>query len=138
MRIDLELIAHNPYGYLDTVKTASVNFSQMDSQPAILGLGRPAAQAQEGVHQVLLLAFLGLLALVPGLALAGQVGRHRLRVWGVAVVLGAYTMVSAVRTETGTARLRSPAEPLLALAMVLSASLAHRAWRRRRELTSAT
>lgn len=134
MEIDLVLIANNPYGYLDTVKTASVNFAQMDSQPAILGMGRPVAWTEQGLHQLLLVAFLVIVSLVPGLALARRVPRHQLRVWGTALVLAAATWLSAVTTETGTARLRAPAEPLLALALVVSASIAHRAWQRRAEV----
>lgn len=131
LEMDLLLIRTNPYGYLATVQDASVAYAQMDSQPAILGLGRPAAWAQQALHLVLLVAFLALASLVPGLALAGQVARHRLTIWAVALLLGAATWASAVTTETGTARLRAPSEPLLALVLVLSASLVRRAWRRR-------
>ncbi|QXC62688.1 hypothetical protein KSP35_07815 [Aquihabitans sp. G128] len=125
LRMDLELILHNPFGYVDTVKTASVNYANMDSQPAILGLGRGPAQVQEALHLLLLAAFLGLLALVPGLALVGQVPRRTARVLLVGLALCLYTGAVSVMVETGTARLRSPSEPILALLLVLSASLAH-------------
>jgi hypothetical protein len=129
LELDLHLIATNPYGYLDTVKTASVNYSQMDSQPAVLGLGRPAAWAMQAVHLVLLVAFFAAAGLVPGLALARRVPAHQLRTWALAIATSATIWLSAVATETGTARLRAPSEPLLALALVLSASIARRAWR---------
>lgn len=131
MEMDLVLIANNPYAYLDTVEKATVNFAQMDSQPAILGPGRPVVWTEQALHRLLLGAFLALVALVPGLALAGRVPWRQLRVWSVALVLSAYTLVSAVTTETGTARLRAPAEPLLALALVVSGSIVRRAWHRR-------
>ncbi|MEZ5183684.1 MAG: hypothetical protein R2702_17685 [Acidimicrobiales bacterium] len=83
------------------------------------------------VHLLLLAAFAALTALVPGLALAGRVARHRWRTWLVAMALSAATWLSVVATESGTARLRAPVEPLLALAMVVSASVARRAWRHR-------
>jgi len=123
MEIDLHLITHNPIEYLDTVQTASLNYTSIDSQPAILGLGRPAAWFQTGVHDVLLVAFFGVLACLPGLVLAGRVPRERLWPIVVGLVLAAYTWFTVVTTETGTARLRSPSEPILALVLVLAASI---------------
>jgi hypothetical protein len=132
LELDLRLITQNPYAYLDTVKVASVDYVDIDSQPAILGLGRPVAWAQQALHHLLLGAFVVLVGAIPGLALAGAVDRSRLRVLVVALVLGSYTWLSAVATESGTARLRAPSEPLLALAFVVSASVVRRAWRARR------
>ncbi|MEZ5204448.1 MAG: hypothetical protein R2701_08750 [Acidimicrobiales bacterium] len=126
MRIDVELITNNPFAYLDTVKTASVNYTNLDSQPAILGLGRPAAWAQQAAHLVLLALFVATVGLVPGLALAGRVARRALEPYLVAVLLAATTMAGVVLTETGTARLRGPTEPVLALLLVLSASIVRR------------
>ncbi len=124
MRIDLELILHHPFDYLDTVKTSSVNYSNMDSQPAVQGLGVPLTWAQQAAHLVLLAAALGLWALVPGLGLVGLVDPARARTLVVALGLSAYTGVVSVMTETGTARLRAPTEPLLALALVVAAAIA--------------
>lgn len=122
LEMDLELIANNPFGYLDTVKTASVNYTNLDSQPAILGLGRPAAWAQEALHQVLLGIFALALVLVPGLALAGRIRTWSLRTLAVALLLSGYTFLVSVLVETGTARLRAPSEPLLALVFVVAVS----------------
>ena len=44
----------------------------------------------------------------------------------MAVLLAATTMAGVVLTETGTARLRGPTEPVLALLLVLSASIVRR------------
>jgi hypothetical protein len=123
MRIDLELIAHNPFGYLDTVKSASAAYVEMDSQPAIIGLGRPAVWVQQAVHLALLLAFAAALACIPGLALARRITRDRLWPLAVGVVLAASTWLPVVLTETGTARLRAPSEPVLALVFVLALSI---------------
>ena len=123
MEIDLYLITHNPIEYADTVKTASLNYTSMDSQPAILGLGRPAAWGQAALHDLLLAVFVALLACVPGLVLAGLVPRRRVATLAVGLVLAATTWITVVTTETGTARLRSPSEPILALVLVLAASI---------------
>jgi hypothetical protein len=76
-------------------------------------------------HQVLLLAFLAALALIPGLALAGRVPGHQLRVLGIGSLLCGYTLLISVMVETGTARLRSPSEPILAAVLVVSLSVVH-------------
>lgn len=123
MQIDLELISHNPFAYVDTVKTASSAYVEIDSQPAILGLGRPAAWAQQGIHLVLLLVFVAALAVIPGLALARQIPHDRLWPLVVGVVIAAATWLPVVLTETGTARLRAPSEPVLALVLVLAISI---------------
>ena len=123
MEIDLLLISRNPIEYADTVQTASLNYTTLDSQPAILGLGRPAAWIQTALHDVLLLTFLAVLACIPGLALAGRVARAQLWPIAVGLVLAGYTWITVVTTETGTARLRSPSEPILALVLVVAASV---------------
>jgi len=122
MRMDIELIVHNPFAYLDTVKTASVNYTNLDSQPAVLGLGRPAAWTQEALHQMLLFLFVGVLALIPGLTLARRVSPAMVRVLAVGLALSVYTGLVSVLVETGTARLRSPSEPILALMFVVAIS----------------
>jgi len=123
MEMDLHLITHNPLAYADTVQTASLNYTSLDSQPAILGLGRPAAWGQAFVHDLLLIAFLALVACIPGLALAGRVARDRPWPIVVGLVLAGALWISVVTIETGTARLRSPSEPILALVLVLAASI---------------
>lgn len=135
LRADIWLITHNPFAYLDAVKTSTVNYANCDSQPAILGLGRPVAWLQEAVHQVLLVGFVGVLALVPGLALAGRIGRRTLVVLGVGAVLAGYNLLITVMVEAGTARLRSPAEPIMAMMAVVAVAsvrhaLADRPWRK--------
>lgn len=132
MDANVELIVHNPFNYLDAVKESSLNYSSIDGSPAVLGLGRPVAWAQTALHQVLLVAFFGVFALVPGLALAGRVERRHLRVLGIGLALAGYTFVITVMVEAGTARLRAPSEPILALVLVLGASIVHGAWRDRR------
>lgn len=123
LRADIHLITHNPFAYLDAVKTSAVNYANCDSQPAILGLGRPVAWLQQALHQVLLVVFVGVLSLVPGLALAGRVPRSRLVPLVVAGALAGYTFLVTVMVEAGTARLRSPAEPIMALMLVLAGSI---------------
>lgn len=123
MEIDLHLITHNPLAYADTVETASLNYTSLDSQPAILGLGRPAAWGQAFVHDLLMLTFVAVVACIPGLALAGRVARDRLWPIVVGLVLAGSLWISVVTIETGTARLRSPSEPILALVLVLATSI---------------
>lgn len=123
MEIDVYLITHHPIEYAETVETATLNYSSLDSQSAILGLGRPAAWVQTALHDLLLLVFLATVACIPGLAIAGRVRRARLAPIVVGLVLAAYTWFSVVTTETGTARLRSPSEPILALVFVLAVSI---------------
>ncbi len=135
LRADIQLITHNPFAYLDAVKASAVNYANCDSQPAILGLGRPVAWLQEALHQVLLVVFVGVLSLVPGLALAGLVPRRRLVPLVVGAVLAGYNFLITVLVEAGTARLRAPAEPISALMLVLAASVVHgaladRPWRK--------
>jgi hypothetical protein len=132
MEIDLHLISHHPLDYLATVRTASLTFVEMDAQPAVLGLGRPVAWAQQGVHLVLQLAFVVLVGMLPGLRLARRVPDRAWHTAVVAAALGIATWLPAVAAETGTPRLRSPAEPLLALLLVVAASAAHRTWRTER------
>jgi hypothetical protein len=129
-------MTHNPIAYADTVSTASLNYTSLDSQPAILGLGRPAAWGQTAVHDLLLLAFAAVLACIPGLALAGRIPRHRLKAIIVGSVLAGYTWITVVTTETGTARLRAPSEPILALILVLAASVVRVQVQRRRPTAS--
>jgi len=136
MEIDLQLITHNPIEYTNTVQEATLNYSGIDSQPAILGLGRPAAWGQTAVHDVLLIGFFAALACIPGLAIAGRVRRARLTPIVVGLVLAAYTWFSVVTTETGTARLRSPSEPILALVFVLAVSVVRAELRTRRAPTA--
>ncbi|MCB0958648.1 MAG: glycosyltransferase family 39 protein [Acidimicrobiales bacterium] len=131
LAVDRHLIAHHPLDYLDTVEAASLRYVQMDSQPAVQGLGRPIAQLEQLLHLGLLAVTVALVSLVPGLALAGQVARRPWQSWVVAMLLSASTWLSAVTTESGTARLRAPVEPLLALGVVVSASVVRRAWRSR-------
>ena len=135
LRADLHLITHNPFAYLDAVKTSAVNYANCDSQPAILGLGRPVAWLQQALHQILLVAFVGVLSLVPGLALAGRVPRSRLVPLAVGGALAGYNFLVTVMMEAGTARLRSPAEPIMALMLVVAASIVRsalheRPWRK--------
>jgi hypothetical protein len=137
MEIDLYLILHNPIEYADTVETATVNYASIDSQSAILGLGRPAAWGQTAVHDLLLIGFLGTLACIPGLVLADRVRRAQLGPLVVGMVLAAYTWFSVVTTETGTARLRAPSEPILALVFVLAASVVRSQVQRRRSTAPA-
>lgn len=132
MEIDVYLITHHPIEYANTVKTASLNYTSLDSQPAILGLGRPAAWAQAAAHDLLLAVFVAALACIPGLVLAGRVTRHQLATLAVGIVLAGYTWIAVVTTETGTARLRSPSEPILALILVLAASVVRAQLQRRR------
>jgi hypothetical protein len=122
MEIDLHLITHHPIDYADTVQAASLNYTTLDSQPAILGLGRPAAWLQRALHDLLLLTFVAVLACIPGLAIAGRVGRDRLWPIVAGLALAAYGWLSVVTFETGTARLRAPTEPILALVLVIAAS----------------
>lgn len=123
MDIDLHLISHHPIEYADTVQTASLNYTSLDSQPAITGLGRPAAWIQRGLHDLLLLTFAVVVACIPGLVIAGRVTRDRLAPLVVGLALAGYTWLSVVTVETGTARLRAPSEPLLALVLVVAASI---------------
>jgi hypothetical protein len=132
LEMDVVLIANNPFAYADTVMTATVNYAGIDSQPAILGLGRPVAWAQQFAHLVLLAAFLGIMALWSGLALAGRVERAMLRLALVGSTLSLYVLAVSVMVETGTARLRAPTEPILALLLVVGASVVRSALRRRR------
>src|SRR5690606_8887830 len=97
-----------------------------DSQPAILGLGRPAAWAQQAIHLALLVTFVALVALVPGLALADRVDRRGWRTYLACGLVAGTVMASVVLTETGTARLRGPSEPILVVLLVVSASVVHR------------
>ena len=131
MRVNLELIVNNPFGYLDAVQLSAVNYASCDSQAAILGLGRPVAWAQQGVHQLVLGAFLAALALVPGLWLAGAVDRRRLVPLLVGAVLAGYNFLVTIAIEAGTARLRAPTEPILAMMFVLGASIVRQAWHAR-------
>ncbi len=135
LRADLHLITHNPFAYLDAVKASAVNYANCDSQPAVLGLGRPMAWLQQALHQILLVVFAGVLSLVPGLALAGRIPRSRLVPLAVGGALAGYNFLVTVMVEAGTARLRSPAEPIMAMMLVLAAScargaLADRPWRK--------
>lgn len=132
MEIDVHLITHHPLEYLDTVEQASLDYTAMDSQPAILGLGRPAAWTQSVVHDLLALAFVLVMACLPGLALAGRLPRRRAATLVVALTLAASTWLSVVTTETGTARLRAPSEPLLALALVVGVTVVRDQVRERR------
>jgi hypothetical protein len=123
MEMDLHLITHHPIDYADTVQAASLNYTALDSQPAILGLGRRAAWGQRALHDLLLLTFVAVLACIPGLAIAGRVARGRLWPIVVGLVIAGYGWLSVVTTETGTARLRAPTEPILALVLVIAASV---------------
>jgi hypothetical protein len=122
LEMDLRLILGNLIEYLDTVVIASTNYAVIDSQPQILALGRPAVWGMTLVHWVLLAVGAVLAATVPGLWLVGRVDRRSATVMTVALVLAAYTMAVSVMVESGTARLRAPSEPLLALVLVVAAS----------------
>lgn len=123
MEIDVYLIVHHPFDYLDSVRDASTNYTSMDSQPAVLGLGRPAAWLQQALHLALSVVFVAALACIPGLALARRIPRGQLWPLTAGVVLAASTWITAVATETGTARLRAPSEPILALILVLAVAI---------------
>lgn len=122
LEMDLVLITQNPFAYLDTVQTASVNYSTMDSQPAVLDAGRPAAWVQQAFHLVLLAGLLAALSVIPGLALTRTIDSRRLEVISVTLLLSLYVGAVSVLVETGTARLRAPTEPALALAFVVAVS----------------
>lgn len=126
MTIDVELIANNPFAYLDTVRTALSNMTTMDSQPAVLGLGRPVVWVEQGVHLLVLFVFGAVVATTPGLVLAGRVSRDRMAFLLVAVALSGYTVLISVMAESGTARLRAPAEPILVALLVLATSILRR------------
>lgn len=132
MRVDLYLILHHPFNYLEAVKVSSLNYSSIDGSPAVGDFGEPVAWAETGIHQLLLAAFFGVFALVPGLALAGRVERRHLRLFAVGFALAGYTFLVTVMIEAGVARLRAPTEPILALVFVLGASIVRAAWRARR------
>jgi hypothetical protein len=128
LEMDLWLIAHHPFDYLDAVLRACVNYVPVDSQGAILGWGRPAAWAMAATHLGLLALFAAVAAVVPGLALAGRVSRRDRRLLVVGALLSLYVAAVSTMVENGTARLRAPTEPLLALLLVLGVSLVRRAW----------
>jgi hypothetical protein len=123
MEMNVWLIVHNPFSYVEAVETASVDFSHIDSQPEVLVLGRPVAWAMQLVHHLLLLGAAGLLASVTGSIRYGRVRRGVGWTLVVPLVLAAYTWAISVAVETGTPRLRAPAEPLLVLLLVVSASV---------------
>jgi hypothetical protein len=133
LEMDVVLITRNPFGYLDAVlHAATTNYILMDSQPAILGLGRPAAWVMALVHWGLLAATAAVVVSVPGLWLAGLVGRRRASTLAVVSAIAVYNLAVSVLVESGTARLRAPTEPLLALALVVGVSTVSGAVRRRR------
>lgn len=132
MEMDLVLIVGNPFAYLDAVVTASTDYVVIDSQPQLLGVGRPVVWGLALVHWALLAVAAVLAATVPGLWVAGRLDRRSATVMAVAVVLAGYSMAVSVMVESGTARLRAPSEPLLALALVVAASCLRAAWRARR------
>lgn len=120
MEMDLHLIVRHPFDYGDAVLAATLDSSEMDSQPAILGVGRPVVWGLSVVHLLLLAVFVAAVSCLPGLALAGRLPSASARPAAVAAVLSAYVVAVSVLTESGTARLRSPTEPLLALLLVLA------------------
>jgi hypothetical protein len=128
LEMDLQLISHNPFAYVDAVLRGIVTYVPVDSQPAVLGLGRPAAWTMAAIHLLLLAAFVAIAALVPGLALAGRVPRATWRALAAGAVLALYTGAVSTMAESGTARLRAPTEPVLALLLVVGASLVRWAW----------
>jgi len=136
MEVDLYLILHHPFNYLEAVKVSALNYSSIDGSPAVGDFGRSIAWAQTGIHQFLLVAFFGVFALVPGLALAGRVERQHLRLFAVGFALAGYTFLVTVLVEAGVARLRAPTEPILALMLVLGASIVRQAWRDRRSVAA--
>lgn len=128
LRVQLRLIADNPFGYLDAVRAALSNLTTMDSQPVVLGQGRTVVWAEQLVHLGLSVLFLAAMAVMPGLALARRLSRRSLRFLGIGSLLVGYTVVVSAMVETGTARLRAPVEPILVGLFVVAVSAARAEW----------
>lgn len=131
MRMQAHLILHNPFGYLDAVRASLSNMTTMDSQPAILGPGRPVVWVEQVLHLLLTGLFVAAVAVLPGLGLAGRLSRRTVRFAAVGAVLVCYTVTVSVMIESGTARLRAPVEPLLVGLLVVGVAEARSTWSRR-------
>lgn len=117
--MDLELIAHNPFGYLESVTQASARYVQLDAQPAGFGGSSLAGWLLSLVHAVVALAVVGVAVLVPGVALARGIDRRRAFLLAAVVAIVLYTAGVSVLLETGSARLRAPTDPLIVLGAVV-------------------
>ncbi|WP_426572671.1 hypothetical protein [Aquihabitans sp. McL0605] len=130
---NLYLITHHPLEYVASIGPAVIRFTDIDSQPAVQGLGTAATWVLQIGHLLLLSAFALQAVLAPGILLSerGRPGvRRRAAGLALCVLVVAAVAAPAVLLETGAARLRSPVDPLLALLLVAGWEIVGRAIRR--------
>ncbi|MGI8939901.1 MAG: hypothetical protein ACR2JF_17130 [Iamia sp.] len=119
MRLDLMLIADNPFAYLGAVLEAGVLHIGFNSNEAAFA-GSPAlGQLMMGVHW--LLVAVGAVALIAlgGLALTGRLRSRPGAPLALAAAVAGYSALVACATEIGAPRVRSPTDPLLVLLVVV-------------------
>lgn len=121
--LDLQLIARQPVGYLDSVARSSVRYVQFDEQKAGFGDRAWLGRAWLLVHGVLAVVIAAVAVLLPGAVLVRGVDRPRGRLLAVGVLLVVYTGAVSVALETGSARLRSPTDPLIVLLAVVGVQI---------------
>jgi hypothetical protein len=131
LHLNLRLIAHHPFEYLDAATTASARYVQIDAEPPLRGLGRWAAWAMSLVHLAVVAASVAAAAGLAGRVLHREVDRPTLALWCGCVAIVGYTWLTAVLVETGTPRLRVPTDPLIVLLVVMGLSSVAGAWRTR-------
>jgi hypothetical protein len=122
LRLNLRLIAHHPFEYLDAVTTASAKYVQIDAEPPLQGIGRPAAWSMSLVHLALVAVAVAAVAAMSSRVLHREVDRRTLALWCGGVAIAGYTWLTAVLVETGTPRLRVPTDPILVLLLVFGVS----------------
>jgi hypothetical protein len=127
MEMDVWLIVHHPFDYVDAVLRSWVTYVPIDSQDAVRDWGRGPAWIMAAVHLGLVALLVGVALLVPGLVMAGRAAARRAgRALLVCGVLSLYVGAVSTMFEAGSARMRAPTEPLLALALVLGVSVLRR------------
>jgi hypothetical protein len=131
LHLNLRLIAHHPFEYLDTVTTASAKYVQIDSEPPLGGLGRQLAWLMALVHLALTGAAVAAAAALSARLLHREVDRRTVALWCGCVAMVGYTWLSAVLVETGTPRLRVPTDPVIVLLVVVGVSSLVASWRGR-------
>ncbi len=122
LRLDLELIARNPFAYLGSVLDSGVLYVGFNSNEAAFADSPALGQALMGVHWALVaVAAVGLVTLA-GLALVGRL-RHRAGApLALAALVVGYTALVSCAVEVGVPRVRSATDPLIVLLVVVGLS----------------
>jgi hypothetical protein len=119
LEMDLELIVHNPFDYVQSVTQASARYVQLDAQPAGFGGHDALGWLMTLLHGLVAMAVVAVALLLPGVALVRGIDRRAAFLLVTVVVVTLYTAVVSVLLETGSARLRAPTDPLIVLAAIV-------------------